>query len=491
MLSRKMHIAVAGFLPVIFFVLGITCSRSTPYQATGVKVGEVTDTSVIIWTRLTAHESRVGAAAPMPTVQYKNPTTGAWGEKKKGRPDAEPRVIFPEGYSVDNIEGACPGMMGEVRVAFKPERETQWRTTQWASVDADRDFTRQFHLVDLQPATTYAFKVESRAHSSGQSITGAFRTAPKPETPARVLFTVTTGQAYNDLDLPGEGYKIYNSMLKLAPDFFVHTGDIVYYDRLAKTEALARWHWQRTYSLPTNVNFHRQVASYFMKDDHDTWMNDCWPGMQTKFMGSFTFAQGQSIFLEQVPMSEKTYRTFRWGKDLQIWLVEGRDFRSPNRMPDGPEKTIWGEEQKEWFKKTVRRSDAGFKVLISPTPIVGPDRQSKGDNHSNKAFFHEGDELRRFISGQKNMVVVCGDRHWQYVSVDQKYGVKEFSCGPASNEHAGGWSNDKLRPEHQYLNVTGGFLAVTVDRENGTPVLTAAHYSVDGEILHLDRIEAQ
>ena len=85
-------------------------------------------------------------------------------------------------------------------------------------------------------------------------------------------------------------------MLQLKPNFFVHTGDIVYYDQLAKTLPLARYHWQRTYSWPTNVEFHRQVASYFEKDDHDTWLNDCWPTMQTEYMHEFTFAEGQAVF---------------------------------------------------------------------------------------------------------------------------------------------------------------------------------------------------
>ena len=467
------------------------CSKSIPYMATGVKVGEVTSNSAVIWTRLTAHETRIGAEAGMPTVQYKDPKSGEWIEKLKGRPNAEPRVIFPEGRDVSSIEGACPGVDGKVRVAYRRDSDNEWTFTPWQQVISDRDYTRQIRLENLQAGTLYLFKVECKAGVKGPGISGRFRTAPAADDPAKVLFTVSTGQAYNDLDIPGEGYKIYKSMLKLAPDFFVHTGDIVYYDRLAKNEALARWHWQRTYSLPTNVEFHRQVASYFIKDDHDTWMNDCWPAMTTQFMGDFTFEQGQRIFREQVPMSEKSYRTFRWGKDMQIWLVEGRDFRSPNTMPDGPQKTIWGDEQMEWFRKTVSESDAVFRILISPTPVVGPDRQSKGDNHSNKAFQHEGDELRRFISGQKNMVVVCGDRHWQYVSVDRIYGVKEYSCGPASDVHAGGWSNDMLRPEHKYLNVTGGFLALAVDRIDGMPVLSAAHYSVDGELLNLDQIVAQ
>lgn len=65
-------------------------------------------------------------------------------------------------------------------------------------------------------------------------------------------------------------------------------------------------------------------------------------------------------------MGDKTYRTVRWGKDLQIWMVEGRDFRSPNTMEDGPEKTIWGAEQMAWFKRTVQASDATFRVLTHP-----------------------------------------------------------------------------------------------------------------------------
>src|SRR5262245_16243515 len=106
----------------------------------------------------------------------------------------------------------------------------------------------------------------------------------------------------------------------------------------------ARYHWQRMYSLPRLVAFHLRVPGYWEKDDHDTLSDDCWRGKGNR--GELTFEEGLRIFREQVPMGEKTYRTFRWGKDLQVWLTEGRDFRSPNTMKDGPEKTIWGAVQK-------------------------------------------------------------------------------------------------------------------------------------------------
>ncbi|MFQ5930113.1 MAG: alkaline phosphatase D family protein [Acidobacteriota bacterium] len=465
-----------------------------PFQATGIKICEVDSNSAIIWTRLTRHAQRVGKDHPMPEYRYRNPGTGQLEKLRSGRPDWEPVVEFPAGSTIDTIEGAVPGAPGEVRLSYKAKNASTWQATGWQPVDPERDFMRQFQLTDLRPATAYELRVESRTNTAapqGRTVEGRFRTAPPADQPARVVFTVSTGQAYPDQDAPGGGYKIYPSMLKLDPNFFVHTGDIVYYDRWAKSLALARWVWARMYSLATNIEFHRQVASYFIKDDHDTWVNDCWPTMPTKFMGEFTFRQGQAVFLEQMGMGDQTYRTIRWGKDLQIWLVEGRDFRSPNYMPDGPEKTIWGKQQKQWFNQSVRESNATFRLLISPTPVVGPDRDNKHDNHSNVDFAHEGNELRRFIAGQKNMYVVCGDRHWQYVSVDQATGVREYSCGPASDEHAGGWSNDKRRPEHRYLNVIGGFLAGIVDRENGKPVLTFRHYSVDGKVLNEDRLPAK
>jgi alkaline phosphatase D len=373
-----------------------------------------------------------------------------------------------------------------VRIAYRPQGGDAWLYTPWSVVDAERDYTCHITLRALDPDRRYELNVESRGSDGivGETIEGGFRTAPAPDETGRVLFTVTTGQMYADQDAPDGGFRMYDAMLTLEPSFFVHTGDILYYDELGKTEDLARWHWQRMYSLPTNVRFHNQVSSYFIKDDHDTWVNDCWPSMDSPYMGEFTFEQGVALFPQQVPMSEKTYRTFRWGKDLQIWLVEGRDFRSANTDPDGPEKTIWGAEQKAWFKRTVQESDAAFRVLISPTPVVGPDRPNKRDNHSNDEFAHEGNELREFMAGQPGMIVICGDRHWQYVSVDQKTGLREYSCGPASAEHAGGWDQDNVLPEHEYLNVIGGFLAVEVTNDEGEPKMALRHYGVDGDLYN-------
>jgi alkaline phosphatase D len=443
------------------------------YMADGIKIGEVRQDCAIVWTRLTKNEER----------------------NTRGLAFAEKDEAVPAGHTLDGMEGSVPGIAGEVRVVYWPKGpEDQSRATSWQAVDPDADFTRQCKLTGLAAGTRYHLKVEGRPANATEPtcvLSGGFETAPSAAVPARVAFTVVTCQEYPRRDDPENGHRIYPLMQKLEPDFFVHTGDIEYYDRplpYAKSRELARFKWNRIFAMPFQRDFHQNVASYFMKDDHDTLKDDCWPSQR---YGELTWQQGLAVFREQVPMEESTYRTVRWGKDLQIWMVEGRDFRTPNNRPDGPDKTIWGRKQKQWFFQTVKESDATFRILISPAPLVGPDRANKNDNYANKGFTYEGSELRKFIGDQKNMYVICGDRHWQYVSVDPKTDVREYACGPSSDTHAGGFSESLKTAMHQYLRIEGGFLLVVVERANGEPAITFRHYGTDGKIYHEDRLMSQ
>ncbi len=425
---------------------------SPVYMVNGIKIGEVTSDSAIVWTRLT-----------------RNPETDPetdWG-----------RVVT--------------GAAGEVRVSYWPDESKELRKdSPWIAVDTAEDFTRQVQLADLLPDTDYSVLVEGRPLENADSISqleGHFRTAPGEEDVTQVNFTVLTGQRFHRRDDDENGHKIFSVMEPMDLDFLVHTGDIVYYDKpkpRATSLAVARFKWNRMFALPFQRSFFNNTSSYFMKDDHDTLKNDSWPG---QWYGDLTWEQGLAVFREQVPMGEKTYRTFRWGKDLQIWLVEGRDFRSPNTMPDGPDKTIWGQAQKDWFFETVQASDATYRILISPTPILGPDRSGKFDNHANESFQTEGDELRSFIASQDNLFVICGDRHWQYVTHDPESGIFEFSSGPTTDKHANGFDPKDRSPMHRYLKIKGGFLSVEVSQDEDGPEISFTHHAVDGSIYHEER----
>ena len=459
-------------LLLVFFVNPGHANES--HQATGVKVGEISDTSAIVWVRLTADSTR-----------------NTEGTLVKGRPEKGRAEVLPPGLKIEDVEGSCPGAPGKARLRYGTTKGLEnAQETEWVDISAENDFTHQFRLSNLTPGTVYYFSSET-AGPGGEPfhkpLLGQFETAPKPSESATVTFTVVTGQAYRDTDRP-DGFHIYEAMGKLKPKFLVPTGDTVYYDSenpRATTIPVARYHWHRMYSMQTLIDFHLKVPGYWMKDDHDTLSDDCWPDKKPEFMLPLTFEDGQRIFLEQVPMGEKTYRTYRWGKHLQVWLPEGRDFRSPNNLEDGPDKTIWGRPQIEWLADSILASNADWKVLISATPIVGPDRETKADNHSNKAFQHEGDTVRKWIQENTpdNLFVACGDRHWQYHSVHPETGVNEFSCGPASDEHAAGSPKDAAE-KCLFHRVKGGFLSVTVTPENQGSEIAFHHHDVHGNVVY-------
>jgi alkaline phosphatase D len=204
--------------------------------------------------------------------------------------------------------------------------------------------------------------------------------------------------------------------------------------------------------------------------------------------GTVSWERGLEIFdKEQLPTADTTYKTIRWGKDLQIWITDGRNFRSKNSDPDEPGKTIFGKEQKEWLFKTLQESDATFKVVINANPILGPDRKNKSDNYANSNFKFEGDEIREFLNQFDNVFLVNGDRHWQYVTHFEGTNLWEFSTGAGSDVHAGGWPQEDVRPEHRFLRVKGGFLRGEVSRKNGISTLTFQHFDVDGNVVHEER----
>lgn len=463
--------SLSSLIAICCLLAGAATLHADVHMANGIKIGEVDQTSAIIWTRLTANPDRNTEGTLFPSI--KKPTK---------------QLDYPD---LSVMQGSVTGANGEIRVTYWPTNEAEAaQSTEWKTVYSKNDYTHQFKLSNLKENTSYELSVEGTDGGEPCKLLGQFHTAPSATTASPIRFVVTTCGDHARRDDLDNGHKIYPQMLSLNPDFFVHTGDIEYYDRptpFAKNLELARFKWNRIFAMPFIRNFHNNVSSYFIKDDHDTLKDDAWPG-QNYF--DLTWEQGLATFREQVPMGEKTYRTIRWGKDLQVWLVEGRDFRSPNNMPDGPNKSIWGKEQKQWFFDTVRASDATFKVLISPTPVVGPDRANKNDNHANKGFTHEGNELRQFIAEQGNMTIICGDRHWQYASIDPKTGVREFACGPASDKHAQGYSEKHRNDMHRYLRIIGGFLAVDVQPIEGPPTITFTHYGVDGSIHNQESFEA-
>jgi len=470
---------------LLFALSGCNKKPTGPYFGNGFHNGWADQHSIVIWTRLTENPemNRTGPEFLVPSAE----------EHRRLDSLADPDLIYkrqiPEGYSLDEMEGACPGSNGEVKLTCYPLRNPEEKIERdWSPVDIEKNFTKQWRIDNLMPDTKYVVEIAARKTGISKvsaQISGAFRTPPAPDSINDLTFCIVTCHDYPRRDDSINGHKIYKAMIQMFPDFLVHTGDIEYYDKpgpFALTEELMRFKWNRIFALPYQRDFYRQVTTYFMKDDHDALTNDAYPGMR---YGTVTWDRGLEIFdKEQFPSNDLPYKTIRWGKDLQIWLVEGRNYRSKNTDPDGPGKTIWGKEQKEWLFEALKESDATFKLLITPDPILGPDRDNKSDNYANKVFKYEGDEIREFLKQFDNVFICNGDRHWQYVTNIPGTTLWEFSCGAGSDSHAEGWNQNDVRPEHRFLRVKGGFLKGSVYRVDDEVFIKFQHCDVDGSVVH-------
>lgn len=459
---------------ILLMFLGLGSTMGEVYTAQGTMIGEVTSTGALLQTRLTA--------IPGPDL---------------------------------DATGNLPGTEGVVRFEWSHESNFSNSTlTPWQRAKSATDYIVRTSLGGLKPRTRYHYRTHFGANekTTRASAVGQFITLGTSESQGEVSFIVGSCQNYaffmNGPNGKGStathedrrlGYPAYAAMLKLKPDFFIGTGDIVYYDHPAKTAAQAlpelrrKWHEQARF--PRLIEFFSQTPAYWSKDDHDFRFNDA-DLDGTKLP---TPATGIEIFREQMPIHAPgdrtlpTYRTHRINEHLQIWLTEGRDFRSPNRMEDGPDKSLWGTEQREWIKRTLKESRATWKVLISPTPMVGPDDAKKKDNHANLGGFrHEADAFFAWLKAEKisGFMTVCGDRHWQYHSIHPS-GFEEFACGALNDENSrmgvkpgspkGTDPEGAIRQPYTYSQPTGGFIRFHLEP---SAKLTIQHHDDTGRVMN-------
>jgi alkaline phosphatase/alkaline phosphatase D len=445
------------------------------HHAQGEMAGEVTATSVLLQSRLTA--------LPGPAL---------------------------------DANGDIPGALGVACFEWSEASDFgHAKRTAWISAAPESDSIVRTRIEALKPGTTYHYRLVYGANETATK-TGAprrFRTLPDPASAAALSFIMGSCQNYaffmngkndkgptasnEDLAL---GFPAYAAMLARKPDFFIGTGDIVYYDHPAKTAAKTlpemRKKWHEQFRFPRMVGFFGVTPAYWSKDDHDFRYNDA----DREGEALPKTPTGIEVFREQMPIhaaadrSSPTYRTHRVHKHIQLWFVEGRDYRSPNAMPDGPEKTLWGAKQREWLQRTLQESEATWKIIITPTPMVGPDRDSKTDNHTNtRGFRSEADTFFAWLkeSGVKNVMSFCGDRHWQYHSIHPS-GVEEFSCGALNDENAirGEKPGTKGSTDPQglidqrflYPKPTGGFLHVSIGEDSAK--LHISFVDDNGKVLY-------
>ena len=330
-------------------------AEAVSHQASGVKIGEIAPASVRFWTRRTKSSTRRA-------------------DGMRSAPGLKATVL-PLGTDPSKLEGSCPGDAGQLRVVVRNSAGKIVTATQWAEAKAAADYACRFNVTGLAPSTPYRYLVETRgAAKMDGALSGVFRTAPRQDALEAVSVAMLSCQKYSQRD-NDRGFLLYDAIARAAPHFLLSVGDNVYYDSddpKVNHVSIARHHWNRMYSLPTVAECLRRVPGYWLKDDHDCYSDDCWPGYVNETMRPFTFAEGLALFPEQAPLGASTYRSFRWGRGLEIFLLEGRDYRAANTAPDSPSKSLWGPAQKQWLLDGLNKSEARWKLIVSPGPLIGP-----------------------------------------------------------------------------------------------------------------------
>jgi alkaline phosphatase D len=126
----------------------------------------------------------------------------------------------------------------------------------------------------------------------------------------------------------------------------------------------------------------------------------------------------------------RIYRSFSYGKDLDLFFLDQRSYRSRNDAPDGPDKTLLGADQLAWLEQSLLDSTATWKVISADTPIAVPtgadefgrdswaNQPTESEEAAKTGFEYELNELLKFIDENhiQNVVFMATDVHFAQIT---------------------------------------------------------------------------
>jgi alkaline phosphatase D len=325
------------------------------------------------------------------------------------------------------------------------------------SVTPVTDLTAKIALTDLAAATRY----EVEASQGGERVRAEFVTAPAPDTAARVTFLWSGDLGGGGFCRPADGgYRIFTPMQARRADFFLFVGDTIYADVPCDRADVVPGANFRARTLPQFRSRHlynrldpglqallRTTSVYAIWDDHEVRNDFSGPTEPLMPIGR----QAMLDYWPIAPPSEeptRLYRRFRWGRLLELFILDTRQYRSANSEPDGPGKTMLGAEQKRWLLEAVTTSGALWKVVVSSVslsiPTGRPERRDSwtganvfGLPQDGAGFATERDAiLGRFRArGVKNLIFVAADVHHAELirhHPHHDWSFHEFIAGPLS-----------------------------------------------------------
>lgn len=310
------------------------------------------------------------------------------------------------------------------------------------------------------------------------------------------------------------GMKIFDSMRRLSPDFFIHSGDTIYADNVilpevtledgrqwknlttpAKSkvaETLDEFRGNYRYNLLDEPlrRFNAEVPILAQWDDHEV-LNNWYPGKRMDDDPRYAVksvdllaARARRAFLDYLPLRndqydpERIYRAFAWGPSLEVLMLDERSYRGPNTSNQqtvmSDETAFLGSSQLEWLKERLLRSTATWKVIASDMPIglVVGDAGGRFEAVANGDGPARGRELEMagllsFIKRNRirNVVWVTADVHYaaahhydpQRARFNDFHPFWEFVAGPLNSGTFGpGRMDDTFGPKVEFVSIPKG-----------------------------------
>lgn len=330
------------------------------------------------------------------------------------------------------------------------------------------DFTAKLDLTGLPAGQDIFYRLQwqdlSDVNLLSEPMTGRFRTGPGDKRNVSFVWSGDTcGQGWG-INLDWGGVRCYETMRATLPDFFLHSGDVIYADgpilpevqlpdgslwrnvtteeksKVAETLTEFRGNYQYNLMDENLRSFNAEVPMLAQWDDHevlDNWylgemlINDDRYAAKSV---SLLAARAHRAFHEYVPLrpqdaaGERIYRKIAYGPLLDIFFIDLRSYRAPNSANVQRERSaatdFLGDAQLRWLKRELLASQATWKVIASDMPlgiqvtdkVDGQPAFDNGANGDGPALGREQEiaELLRFMKRNaiKNAVWLTADVHY-------------------------------------------------------------------------------
>jgi phosphodiesterase/alkaline phosphatase D-like protein len=211
------------------------------------------------------------------------------------------------------------------------------------------------------------------------------------------------------------------------PDAIVSLGDFPYTDNgpVAETHDEYRTRHAEIRALPRFRALLEAAPLYAIYDDHEFRNN--WDAMFAAAEPA-RYAAAIAVWDELFPLrdvaGEVRYRSWRYGANVECFLLDCRRFRSANAAPDDAAKTMLGRVQRDWLLAGLARSTAPFKLVFTSVPLDF----GNGDDHWSGFRTERGAILDACVD-IPGVVFVSADQHW-FAAHRHVHGIRELQFGP-------------------------------------------------------------